>query len=100
MNKLTLPHEELMQEEQLKYSDLPDDIREDINELEELKQEYTESPSESGKNVLMRNSIEIADTIQDWLERDLPEDEEESEQIHVHKNDEHKEEFRPTWKFW
>lgn len=100
MNKLTLPHEELMQEEQLKYSDLPDDIREDINELEELKQEYTESPSESGKNVLMRNSIEIADTIQDWLERDLPEDEEEVEQTHVHKNDEHREEFRPTWKFW
>lgn len=100
MNKLTLPHEELMQEEQLKYSDLSDDIREDINELEELKQEYIESPSESGLNVLIRNSVEIADTIQDWLERDLPEDADDSEHSYVHKNDEHTEEFRPTWKFW
>ena len=98
MNKLTLPHEELMQEEQLKYSDLPEDIREDIVELEELKEEYMESPSESGKNVIIRNSIEIADTIQDWLERDLPEDEEEQEG--VHKNETPNEEFRPTWKFW
>ncbi len=96
MDILTLPHEELMQEESLKYSDLPEDIREDIEELEELKSEYKEYPSDAGKNELMRESIAIADTIQDWLERDLPEDEEEN----VDKIESKKEEFKPTWKFW
>jgi hypothetical protein len=96
MNILTLPHEELMQEESLKHADLPQDIREDIEELEELKSEYKEYPSEAGKNELIKESIAIADTIQDWLERDLPED----ENVNVDKIESKTEEFVPTWKFW
>jgi len=96
MDILTLPHEELMQEESLKHADLPQDIREDIEELEELKSEYKEYPSEAGKNELIRESIAIADTIQDWLERDLPEEEE----VNVDKIESKSQEFKPTWKFW
>jgi len=96
MNTLTLPHEELMQEESLKFIDLPQDIREDIAEIEELKGEYREYPSETGKNELIRESIAIADTIQDWLERDLPDDDENIVD-NIESNDQ---DFRPTWKFW
>jgi hypothetical protein len=85
-----------MQEESLKHADLPQDIREDIEELEELKSEYKEYPSEAGKNELIKESIAIADTIQDWLERDLPED----ENVNVDKIESKTEEFVPTWKFW
>jgi hypothetical protein len=96
MNTLTLPHEELMQEESLKFIDLPQDIREDIAEIEELKGEYREYPSETGKNELIRESIAIADTIQDWLERDLPDDDENIVD-NIESNDK---DFQPTWKFW
>lgn len=100
MNTLTLPHEELMQEENLKYSDLPDDIREDVNDFEELKSEYKEYPSESGKNQLIRESVAIADTIQDWIERDLPNSDDSDDNIVENKNNQASSEFKPTWKFW
>ena len=96
MNTLTLPHEELMQEESIKHSDLPFDIQEDINDIEDLKNEYNEYPSESGRNELIRESIAVADTIQDWLEQDLSED----QQNDVDNMDDDKNDFVPTWKFW
>jgi hypothetical protein len=98
METLTLVHEEVMQEENLRYSDLPVDIQEDVNELEELKNEYNDSPSEQGRNILIKESIKIADDIQDWLERDLPEDEEENS--FVENSNENNSSSRPTWKFW
>lgn len=110
MSKLTLPHEELMHEEQLKYSDLPEDIREEIDEIEDFKKEYNEAPSESGKNLILRTSVQIADSIQDYLEKDLPDNDEEDEeedlnddqntQTSVNKNNEDSELFPQPWKFW
>ncbi len=99
METLTLVHEEVMQEEKLRYSDLPIDIQEDINELEELKSEYNDSPSEQGRNILIKESIQIADDIQDWLEKDLEEDEEEDNSF-VQNSNENKSSSTPSWKFW
>jgi hypothetical protein len=99
METLTLVHEEVMQEEKLRYSDLPIDIQEDINELEELKSEYNDSPSEQGRNILIKESIQIADDIQDWLEKDLDEDEENPNSF-VENINENKSSSTPSWKFW
>jgi hypothetical protein len=99
METLTLVHEEVMQEEKLRYSDLPIDIQEDINELEELKSEYNDSPSEQGRNILIKESIQIADDIQDWLEKDLDEDEENPNSF-VENINENNSSSKPNWKFW
>jgi hypothetical protein len=99
METLTLVHEEVMQEENLRYGDLPIDIQEDINELEELKSEYNDSPSEQGRNILIKESIQIADDIQDWLEKDLDEDEENTNSF-VENINENNSSSTPSWKFW
>ena len=75
------------------------DIQEDINELEELKSEYNDSPSEQGRNILIKESIQIADDIQDWLEKDLDEDEENPNSF-VENINENNSSSKPNWKFW
>lgn len=99
-NNYTLIHEEVMAEENLKPSDLPYEIQDLISEIEDLKKEYNEYPSEKGFDVLQRKSVEIADDIQDYIEAQLEESESE---------DDYEDEVKPNptphytkanWKFW
>ena len=93
-NTLELPHEELMAEEAIRYVELPQEIKDDIQDFEELKSEYRENPSEIGRETLIKESIKIADTIQDWLEQDLPDSQDDDD------DDEKPSHYQPNWKFW
>lgn len=88
------PHQEIMQEEGLSKENLPIEICEELDEFDVLLSEYEENPSESGKKTLLIESVQIADSIQDYLEKDLPDNED------VEKKVENGHEFIPTWKFW
>ena len=93
-NTLELPHEELILEEAIRYVELPQEIKDDIQDFEELKSEYRENPSDIGRETLIKESIKIADTIQDWLEQDLPDSPDDDY------DDEKINQFKATWKFW
>lgn len=109
----TFPHEDLIQEEQINYEDLPSEITDEIEEFDELKKEYNEFPSEKGYKILVQESIQIADSIQDWLEINLEEEEiaeqqelqevREQRQQQEQPNIENKQEeqnSKPSWRFW
>jgi len=110
-----LPHEELMEEEGLSYNSLPSDILEEIQELDDLKKEYNEFPSEKGLKVITTESIKIADSIQDFIENGLDESEDEEgndgdnkdgdkskiiNEVSSTNNQNNNEENSPTWRFW
>jgi hypothetical protein len=100
-NNYTLIHEEVMAEDNLTYHDLTDEIQDMIDDIEELKQEYNEFPSEKGFDVLQRKSLEIADEIQSIQEAEFDESDEEDDY------DENEGKMTPppsyskaNWKFW
>jgi hypothetical protein len=99
-NNYTLIHEEVMAEENLKPSDLPYEIQDLINEIEDLKQEYNEYPSEKGFDVLQRKSVEIADDIQDYIEAQLEESESEDDYEDEVKTNTTPQYTKSSWKFW
>ena len=74
------PHVEVLQEENLSPSNLPVELRDMIQEFNELQTEYDQAPSEEGLEELKRESVTIADEIQDYLEENLEESEEEEEE--------------------
>jgi len=71
------PHDEVMNEEGMSTSSLPVDIRDMIEDFNELKAEYTQAPSPEGLDELKRESVKIADEIQDYLEETIEGSEEE-----------------------
>jgi predicted RNase H-like nuclease (RuvC/YqgF family) len=74
------PHIEVLQEENLSPSNLPVELRDMIQEFNELQADYDQAPSEEGLEELKRESVTIADEIQDYLEETLEESEEEEEE--------------------
>lgn len=99
-NNYTLIHEEVMAEENLKPSDLPYEIQDLISEIEDLKKEYNEYPSEKGFDVLQRKSVEIADDIQDYIEAQLEESESEDDYEDEVKPNPTPQYTKANWKFW
>ena len=99
-NNYTLIHEEVMAEENLKPSDLPYEIQDLISEIEDLKKEYNEYPSEKGFDVLQRKSVEIADDIQDYIEAQLEESESEDDYENEVESNPTPQKAKANWKFW
>jgi hypothetical protein len=91
------PHSEVLQEENLSASSLPVDIQDMIQEFNELKAEYDQAPSEEGLEELKKESVVIADEIQDYIEESLEESEEEDTN-----NDSQKttSSGKAAWRFW
>ena len=91
------PHSEVLQEENLSASSLPVDIQDMIQEFNELKAEYDQAPSEEGLEELKRESVVIADEIQDYIEESL----EESEVQDTSNNySEPSSNGKAKWRFW
>lgn len=75
--KLELAHEILMQEENLKTTDLPVQIRKSINAFNMQKKKFDKKFTEKMYKNLQELTVDIAEKIQNWTERDLPEETEE-----------------------
>jgi hypothetical protein len=92
------PHSEVLQEENLAASSLPVDIQDMIQEFNELKAEYDQAPSEEGLEELKKESVVIADEIQDYIAESLEESEEEDNTT----SDSQKttSSGKAAWRFW
>jgi hypothetical protein len=101
MDNYTLPHEEIMKDENLSYRDLPDEIQGMIDDFEEMKADYEELPSEEGLEVLIKESVIIADEIQDFLEMELSDSDEEDDYDDDEKPKEEKKGYqKSSFRFW
>ena len=79
-DKLKLFHEEIMQEEQINYSDLPIIIKKQIKGFNLLKSKLEKKPDEKLFLMLQNRAIKIGDSIQNFVENDYEEEEEEVEE--------------------
>lgn len=77
--KIQLFHEELMQEEGIKLSQLPDDIQRKIRGFNLLKSNYEKNPEERGLINLRKRAIKLGDLVQSYIENDYDEDEDEDD---------------------
>jgi hypothetical protein len=91
-DKLKLFHEEIMQEEQINYSELPIIIKKQIKGFNLLKSKLEKKPDEKLFLMLQNRAIKIGDSIQNFVENDYEEEEEEAEE---EKEEEVKKEEKP-----
>jgi hypothetical protein len=77
IEELEQVHTELIEEEKIKTSELPENIRKKIKGWNLLYGRLKNNPDDEKMfNSVQRQSINIADLIQDWLEKEFEEDEE------------------------
>lgn len=86
-DKLRLFHEEIMQEEGVKMSDLPIELQKKIKGFNLLKSSHEKDPQERTLINLRKRAIKLGDEIQDFIENDYEEDEEEDDDKKSSKND-------------
>jgi len=77
--ELVFAHIELMNEEGIKEADLPKEIRQKIRGFNMQIPRYNKKPTENLFNSLQKQTVQIADMIQDWMEKDIKEEEEKQE---------------------
>lgn len=78
IEELEQVHTQLIQEEQIKTSELPENIRKKIKGWNLLYGRLKNNPDDEKMfNSVQRQSINLADLIQDWLEKELEEEEQE-----------------------
>lgn len=76
IDKLEKIHEELIQEEGIKVADLPNDIKRKIKGWNLLYARLKKNPDDSKLyRSLQKQSVELGDKIQDFIENDFEEDE-------------------------
>ena len=80
-DKLKLFHEEIMQEEQINYSELPIIIKKQIKGFNLLKSKLEKKPDEKLFLMLQNRAIKIGDSIQNFVENDYEEEEEVEEEV-------------------
>ena len=67
-NRLVLFHEEIMEQERIELSELPDNIQKKIKGFNLLKANYEKNPEERSLLNLRKRAIQLADEIQDYIE--------------------------------
>lgn len=78
--ELDLIHEQLISEENVNVNDLPESIKKKIRGFNVMNGRLKNNPeNETIFNSVQRNSINIADEIQNWLETDFEDEDEEDE---------------------
>jgi len=75
-NKLQLFHQEIMQEEGIKISDLPEDIQRKLRGFNLLKAGYDKNPQERTLINLRKRTIKLGDEIQSFIENDYEDEDE------------------------
>lgn len=68
-----LEYQALLEEEKLSLENLPMEIRKRINVLKPLIAKYNDNPTDKMKQAIIKNDVEIAEMIADYIEKDLPE---------------------------
>ena len=68
------PHIEAMEDNDFQLKDLPDGLRKKVYNWNAKYSKFEENPTERTKDNLMRDSIAIADSIQDFAEKDIQDD--------------------------
>lgn len=79
--KIKLYHEEMMQEEGLKLSDLPKEIQNAIKGFNILKSNFenSENPTQKDFNLLQTKATKIGDMIQNFVEQEYDDEDEDDE---------------------
>src|SRR3989344_4793059 len=73
------PHHETISEEQVKVEELPKEIRMEIQGWNMLYKKNQKNPTKKLSDTLIKKSWVISEFITDWIERDLPEEQMETE---------------------
>jgi len=76
-NNLELHHEELLESEDMSVKDLPSNLQQQIRGFNLQKKKYEENPVENQKFRLTRLSLELAEKIQNYIDKMDDEDDEE-----------------------
>ena len=76
MKNEKLKHVELMEDNNIALIDLPKEIKNKINALTPTISRYNKNPSEKLKDAIIKQDIGIADLIADYIEKDLPDSDE------------------------
>jgi hypothetical protein len=87
IDKLNLIHTELIQEEGLKVSDLPVELQKKIKGFDLMLKKLEKNPEDERTFLMLqKNSVKIANDIQNFIESDYDDEEEDDED---NKDDEH-----------
>jgi hypothetical protein len=86
--KIQLFHEEMIQEEGLKVSELPIEIQKKIRGFNLMKANYEKNPQERELINLRKRAIKLGDAVQNFIENDYDEDEDEGEAVDKSSNGE------------
>jgi hypothetical protein len=78
-DKLQLFHQEIMQEEGIKISDLPEDIQKKLRGFNLLKAGYDKNPQERTLINLRKRTIKLGDEIQSFIENDYEDEDEDDD---------------------
>ncbi len=73
MAQKQLEYEALLNEEKLSVDELPMPIRKRINVIRPLIAKFNQNPTPKMKEAIIKSDIEIAEMIADYIEKDLPE---------------------------
>lgn len=91
-------HQQVMAEENIKFSELPSEIQYQIDDFEDLMLEYNQAPSAEGLSELKYLSVQIADDIQDYIETNIEGEDDDDYEV------ENKRQSTPSkkssWRFW
>lgn len=79
MAETSFLHEELMQEEELSIRELPVALQRQVKGFNVTKKKYEENPNVNEENRLVKLSTQIANNIQNWLEKQDEEDEDDND---------------------
>jgi hypothetical protein len=80
-NNLELHHEELLESEDMSVKDLPSNLQQQIRGFNLQKKKYEQNPVENQKFRLTRLSLELAEKIQNYIDKMDDEDEGEDEDL-------------------
>jgi len=78
--KIQLFHEEMMQEEGLKISDLPIEIQKKIKGFNLMKANYEKNPQERELILLRKRATKLGDDIQNFIETDFDDEDEDEDE--------------------
>jgi hypothetical protein len=89
--EMSIQHRELIEEESINVSDLPDEIKKEMRNFNAKLREYEESGDIDLYYELEQDDVSIADNIQTWLE-DMESEDDEEEEYEIDENEEDEDE--------
>jgi hypothetical protein len=81
MSKLRLFHQEILEEEGMKNSDLPIELQRRIKGFDLLKSKYEKNPDDEKQFILLqKNAVKLGDAIQTFIENDYDDEDEDEDE--------------------